>query len=119
MVEENEKTIKTFTPGSFLRRCFYFLRKRVALIITNQKIVYRGNFSDKEIKIQEISDVFITNDQNLDILKKGNPPTDESLLGELISNDTLMPIYKGYISVNWLSKSQRKEASEIIKNLIK
>ncbi|MBU3895969.1 hypothetical protein KKG36_01490 [Patescibacteria group bacterium] len=86
LLTEDEKIIKPFVPESLLRRLFYFLRKRVALIITNKKIIYRGNFgySDKNIKIEEISDVFLTNEssaavlvaKSLEILKKGAPPID-------------------------------------------
>jgi len=125
---DGEKIIKTFVPESFLRRLFYFLRKRMALIITNKKIIYRGNFgySDKNIKIEEISDVFLTNEsstsvvasKSLEILKKGIPPIDNSVLGELISNDVMAPVYKGYISVGWLSRSQKQEAFTLIKKLI-
>lgn len=118
MLNKDEKIIKLFKPD-LLRRIFNFLRKKVALVITNQRVICCGNFLNKEIKVQEIGDTFVTDGGNLDILKRGTPPTDESLVGELLYNDTLAPIYKGYISVSWLSASERKEALETIKNLIK
>ena len=128
LVSGNEQIIKIFEPESFLRRLFYSLGKRVALIITNKRIVCRGNFkySDKSIGIEEISDVFLTNEssaavwaaKSLEILKKGTPPIDSSVLRELISDDVIAPVYRGYISVRWLSGPKKDEALAMIKKLI-
>ncbi|GEM_PF-3425904 len=120
LLTEDEKIIEIFIPESLLKRLVYFIRKRTALIITNKRVIYRGNFehSDKEVLFRDISDAYITDTPSLEIFKKGGVPVDDSVIAELLVPPPLFAEVqqnRGYISINWLSKQERQEALAIIK----
>lgn len=113
IIPAGEEVIEICKPKSFVSRLITLFQKRVALIITDKKVVYRGLFksSDKEIYFKDIRNIFV-NGEELRIIKVGARADYQD------RHDTFTA-REPYIIVNWLRHPTIGIAEKIIKNELK
>ncbi len=112
-IEAGEEIIEICRPKSLTSRFSSLFRKRVALVITNKRVIYRGPFKndDKEILLKDIRSIYI-NGKELRIIKEGTHPDYQDRHDTFISRDA-------YIIVSWLRHPTIGIAEKIIKNELK
>lgn len=108
----DEKIEHIYYPKSVIKSPLFAFDKRTSLIITNKRLILRRiiKYFDKQIDLQEISDVLIYQ-YCLDILKKGKAPSAFIFYEE--------EIYYPFMRCAWLSSKDLSEACNLIKDKIK
>lgn len=109
-IASGEEIIEICKPKSLVARAVSFFQKRVALVITDKRVIYRGPFksNDKEINLKDIRNIFV-NGRELLIVKAGTHPDYQDRHDTFTSRNP-------YITVTWLRHPTIGIAEKIIKN---
>lgn len=113
LIQAGEEIIEICKPKSLASRIVSFFQRRVSLIITTERVIYRGPFkiNDKEIDLKDIRNIFI-NGNELRIIKIGAHADYQDRHDTFTARDP-------YITVNWLRHPTLGIAEKIIKNELK